>query len=293
MSLTRRRLLMIAASAVALPRLAAASPVATWQGLAFGARAEVALAGFDAAEAAPLFAQVERELARLEAIFSLYRADSSLSRLNREGRLAEPPAELLELLAISASTHARTAGVFDPTVQPLFALYAETPAPGQDRLDVARGLVGFGGVNFGPEAIVFARKGMALTLNGIAQGYATDRIRALLAAAGLRDIVVDIGEVAALGPGPAGDGWPVRLPDGSRHLLRDGAVATSARSGTLVGGRSHIFRPDGQESGPFPATVSVIARSAAIADALSTAMAIMAPAERRATALTDCQVVTT
>lgn len=283
--ITRRRALFIAAAACALPKLAAAAPVARWQGNALGAHAEIRLAGLTYAEAEPTFARVEAELDRLESLFSLYRADSALMRLNANGRLDAPPPDMLELLSLAGSVHDRTGGLFDPTVQPLFALYAtlaiEGRLPSAEELAAAYALVGFDGVAISLDRIALARPGMALTLNGIAQGFVTDRITKLLREAGLRDMLVDIGEIRAIGNRPAAGGWEVRLSDGSRVVLNDRAIASSNRLGTLVNpaaGIGHIFDPRPGEAAPAgPAlTVNVQHASAAVADAYATAATLAA-----------------
>ena len=281
--ITRRRTLLIAAAACALPTLGHAAPMAYWRGHALGAHAEIRLAGLTPREAAPLFVRIEAELDRLEALFSLYRTDSALVRLNRNGRLAAPPPEMLELLALAKSVHHRTEGLFDPTVQPLFTLHARHAAaaslPTGEEVSAARALIGFARVEVSPAAIAFTRPDMALTLNGIAQGFVTDRIAALLRREGLRDMLVDIGEIRALGARPDGDGWHVGLSDGTRLRLRDRSVASSSLAGTMVNPAAHIghiFDPRGATpalSGPMK-TANVLHRSAAVADAFSTASAI-------------------
>ncbi len=114
---TRRRALFIGAvlvagaalpSAMLAPRAFAAKPV-RWSGQALGAHAEIELIGANEAEAKPVLAAVEAEIARLESVFSLYRQDSALSRLNRDGLLNDPPPELLEVLALSRPSTTRPA----------------------------------------------------------------------------------------------------------------------------------------------------------------------------------------
>ena len=131
-------------------------------------------------------------------------------------------------------------------------------------------------MTFDVQAVRFLRPGMAMTLNGIAQGYASDRIAALLRAQGLRDVMVNAGEVMAMGQGPTGPGWAVRLP-GTEIRLRDQAVATSHRMSTRIDpgrGIGHIFDPSGRDRGR-DSFVSVVHDSAAIADAISTASIVM------------------
>ncbi len=297
---TRRRALFIGAvlvagaavpSALVAPRAFAAKPV-RWSGQALGAHAEIGLVGASEAEAKPVLAAVEAEIARLEGIFSLYRQDSALSRLNRDGALTDPPPELLEVLAFSRAVHRQTGGLFDPTVQPLFAFYAQWfTQPHQARLPEAREVapvlarVGMDKVIFDDARIAFARPGMALTLNGIAQGYITDRIAALLKSHGYGNMLLDIGEIQAVGKGLNGAGWQVGIRQGvsgaalaERVTLSDQAVATSMMLGTTFdtqGHAGHILHPKTGLTRDYTPRASVIHSSAAFADAMSTAVVLM------------------
>jgi thiamine biosynthesis lipoprotein len=194
--------------------------------------------------------------------------------------------------------HERSFGLFDPTVQPLFALAARHASlgtlPGSGELDRTRALVGLDRVRWSQEAIRFARPGMALTFNGIAQGYATDRIARLLRRAGLANLMVDIGEIALSGHAPTQRGWPVVLPDGTSRVLSDIALASSAARGTLIDparGVGHLFRPDGATPPDIARAATVFERSAAMADALSTAAALMSAAEARSLAASGVELV--
>ncbi|WP_111430596.1 FAD:protein FMN transferase [Rhodobacteraceae bacterium DSL-40] len=283
--LTRRRALFIAAAATAMPLFGRAGPAAEarWQGAALGAHAEMRIRDLDPAEAAPVFAAVEAELARLERIFSLYKSDSAISTLNATGRLQDPPPELLEVLGLAGAVHAETGGLFDPSVQPLFRLYAEAGAAGrpvmENDLQTIAGVVDFQSVTFDASAVEFTRAGMALTLNGVAQGYVTDRIAALLRREGLSNVLVDIGEIAAVGTAADGQGWPVRIANGGPRLrLSDRAVATSMPLGTRLYASEnigHIFHPSRGWIVPQQRQVSVVAETAALADAVSTAAVLM------------------
>jgi FAD:protein FMN transferase len=296
--IARRRFIRVSAALAAMalvPATLAAAPVRRWSGSALGAHASIELVGADAALANATFAAVEQEIGRLEALFSLYRSDSALSRLNAVGRLDAPEADILRLLALVRSVHAETGGLFDPTVQPLFAAYATHFAGGRtDALPTAEfadGLarVGFDHVVFDEEAVRFSRQGMAMTLNGVAQGYITDRVADLLRARGFDNVLVDIGEIQALGGGRDGNGWKVGLAAGPNDdalattlRLKDRAVATSMMDGTVLdaaGRVGHILHPrKGAVLSAFSA-VSVVAPEAALADALSTAAVLMTPDE--------------
>lgn len=262
--MNRRRFLAISAAALVLPR---PSQAAGWTGTGFGAALSVTLHGADPTRAARTFARIGREIERIEGHFSLYR-DSTLIRLNRDGHLAWPSPDLLDILSVAASVHRATEGVFDPTVQPLW----QAIAGGADRA-AARALIGFARVTAAPAEIRLGR-GQALTLNGIAQGWAADRIAALLRAEGFGAALIDMGEIAALGDAP--QEVPIADPAGrtlATATLVDRALATSSPAGTLVNGESHILGPQGQK--PLWQAVSVSAPSAALADALSTAFCLM------------------
>lgn len=275
--ITRRRFIAISATLATLPALSARAlpPGPTWTGQALGARASIRL---DHPDAAAIARRVTAEIDRLEGILSLYRADSALARLNRDGHLEAPPFELLDCLGIAGAVHAASGGRFDPTVQVLWSTWAEAAATGAApeaaALAAARTVTGWEGVRLAPAAITL-RPGMALTLNGIGQGYVADRIAALLTAEGLGNIFIDTGEFRALGGQPGGGDWPVTLESGPRITLADRALATSAPLGTTfdaAGRLGHILDPltGAPVAGPWR-SVSVSAPDAALADALSTA----------------------
>ncbi|MFD3191489.1 FAD:protein FMN transferase [Sedimentitalea sp. HM32M-2] len=286
-TVTRRRFLTISAAAglcsATATAAAAAAPTAHWTGRALGAQTSMQLAGLTETEARSIFRAVERELARLERVFSLYRTDSQLVQLNRTGVLRAPAPEMLELLSLCDRLYRATGGAFDPSLQPLWMLYARAAtrgsAPTPQERQEARDLVGWRDLRVATDEVRFARPGMALTLNGVAQGYVTDRVAALLTQRGLRDVLIDMGEIAALGRRADGDAWTagVALPDGQlvqRVVLKDRALATSAPEGTLLDeqrGVGHILDPRGQGRTPRHRLVSVSSSSAAVADGLSTA----------------------
>lgn len=271
---SRRRFLAISAAAYALPASAAA-PAARWRGTALGAPASLTIAGMSDSEAAPLFAAVEAEMARLEDIFSLYRPQSEISRLNAAGHLAAPSPELLQVLSLCASLHAATGGAFDPTVQSLW-----------DRQEKA---AGWSSVQVSPVEIRLTGNA-ALTLNGIAQGAVTDRIAALLRSHGLHNVLVGMGEAMALGERSPGAPWQagIAAPDGTllqRLTLSDRALATSAPFAPLYAGQdgaAHILAPDSSHR-LQQKLVSVSAPNAALADGLSTALCLLADAEIQGT----------
>ena len=290
---TRRRFIAIAAAMTATamwPRAgAAAMALHEWRGVALGAAATIRLAHPDEAAARRLLDRCATEIVRLERIFSLYRPDSALCRLNAAGALDLPPFELVELLGRAAAVSAATDGVFDATVQPLWRLYAEhfsaaDADPAGPAVEAVLPLVGWRGVSVDDSRITLARPGMALTLNGIAQGYITDCVVGLLGTAGVENCLVDMGEIRARGRD--GDrSWQVEIETSSGKIasgisisLLNRAMATSGALGfhfDQQGRYNHLFDPSTGTSASPARTVTVIADTAAMADALSTAIALM------------------
>lgn len=261
---TRRRFLVLAACAA---MVAPARPGRwEWRGAALGAEARIVLAGpRDRAEAA--LAAVEAEIARLEALVSLHRRDSQLSRLNREGRLAAPAQDLRGLIARAEGWRAATEGAFDIRLQPLWAARARGLASGADTIAATR-------IAATPGAVALPAGG-ALTLNGIAQGTVADRVAALLAAEGFRPPLIDTGELR-VAPGRAvvlaHAGLSVRAPLP--------AAATSAPDALrFPGGGHHLIDPATGASPGHWRALTVFAPDAETADALSTAFAV-SPRER-------------
>ena len=306
--LKRRRFLCIAASCAALDNVFAANPPAgpapnasVWRGVAMGALASMTLVHPDRAYARALIARCVDEIERLEAIFSLYRPDSALARLNATGELADPPLELVELLSFSVALARSTGGAFDPTVQPLFSLYLDhfarpgAPAAGPSAQAIARTLqrVGFDAIEVGPERVRLRRPGAAITLNGVAQGFVTDRVADLLKSGGLDNVLVNLGEGRAAGRRADGEPWraAVANPDDPLQPLMElslgtapgmlPALATSGGYGTRFGPDPrvhHLLDPATGRSVNHLASVSVAAPRATLADGLSTALAILPPA---------------
>ncbi len=232
------------------------------------------------------------EIERLERIFSLYRPDSEIARLNEAGRLAKPSPELRALIEESQRLGVLSGGAFDISVQPLWRLYEahfwsrteiQTHIAARAR-DVARSLVDFRQIDSSAAAIGFARAGMAITLNSLAQGYITDAIADLLRNEGFESAVVDLGEFRTLGRHPDGRPWRLGIRNGiasgggGRMVeLEDMALAVSGGYGTTFepsGSFHHIFDPRTGASANTLVDVAVIGPSATAADGLATAICV-------------------
>lgn len=302
--MSRRRFIRISAAAAA--GLAVAPPAGTaaaagnatltsWRGLTLGALTSIEIRHPDRARAERALTAAAREAERLAALFTLYHPGSALARLNAAGRLEAPAADLVRLLSEARALGDLTSGTFDVSVQPLWLAYAahflaDTPTasgPPADALRRAADRVDYRAIEIEPASIRLARDGMALTLNGIAPGYLTDRVVELLKNEGFDSVLVDLGEIRASGTRDGREPWRagIRDPLADDRIAREvpllnQALATSAPGGfrfDAAGQFHHIFDP---RTGSCPqryAGVSVVAPTATLADALATASLLMPP----------------
>jgi thiamine biosynthesis lipoprotein len=166
---------------------------------------------------------------------------------------------LVTVLSAALDLARRTDGAFDPTVQPL---WSEGPK--------ALPRVGWQGLEVTGQRIRFSRPGMAVTLNGIAQGYVTDRVADLLRRRGYDHVLVNLGETRALSPRPDGLPWRVAAdPTATPQALTEGALATSEPAASAIvdprtGAAAHSW-----------SRVTVACPTAMVADGLSTALCVL------------------
>jgi FAD:protein FMN transferase len=296
--LTRRRFIAVTAMAAAGVMTAAhgapPAPV-TWRGRAMGAETSITLYPADLRQGRELLAHCRNTIGRLESELSLYQPDSALCRLNHEGALEGAPDALLQVLGIAREIHDLTGGAFDVSVQPLWRLYADhflksdanPEGPAAADISAARARVDANAIEIRGRTIRLKRPHMSLTLNGIAQGYITDQVAGLLRDAGMRHVLLDLGEFRALGPHPDGRPWRIGLRDpGVAWRLMDavplsqGAIATSGGYGTVfdaAGRFHHLFDPETGGPARHYLSLSIQGPDAARADALSTGLSALPP----------------
>ena len=238
----------------------------------------------------------------LEAQLTVYRADSEISQINAAAHLGPMAVEsgLFRLLRLAFDLGFATGGAYDVAAGALSAAWGFTrgprrvPSPAE--LADARGRTGHGLVRLdgGAGTIEFGRPGVVLNLGGIGKGYAIDRAVALV-----RDYWWPTGALIhggrsslyALGspPGQFGGRWEVavrnplepELPLGTLRLRNRGmGTSGDAFQRFESNGRTygHIIDPrTGEPPADAPASVTVLAPTAAEADALSTAFYLLGP----------------
>ena len=244
-------------------------PGFVWRGAALGGEARVSLYGPDREAAQSALEAVAREIDRLENIFSLYRPASELSRLNRDGSLGAPSNDLVAVLRAADDWRNRTQGAFDPTVQPLWQAAAAGGVVTPELLALAGTPV-----EISPERIS-VQSGASLTLNGIAQGRIADRVTDVLIGHGFTDVVIDAGELRL----PGRTRRAVGIPAAKTAVSVAGVAIATSEPKTLVfdakSFRHHLIDPRTGESPRHWLSISVFAPTAEMADALSTAFAVL------------------
>jgi len=237
-----------------------------------------------------MFAAAARQIDLVNRLMSTYREDSDVSRLNRQG-VAEVDERTVAVLRKAEEVSRLSGGAFDVTYAPLRTMWrraaAEDRLPTPEEVQTAVALVGHEKLKLSGRTVRFERAGMEADLGGIAKGYAIDLAAEALRAEGARAGIVDIGGDLRLFGRPAQrQKWriEVRRPPGVEEVIvievGPCAVATSGdyARGFRVEGRwfSHIIDPrTGRPVDDVP-SVTVVAPDAMTADALATALSVMA-----------------
>ena len=238
----------------------------------------------------------------LEDQMTVYRADSEVLRINRQAAERPVPVEsrLFGLFQLAQRLHRETDGALDITSGPVSEIWGFSRRAGRlpSDAEIAAALerVGMDHVVLDPAAssISFGRPGLALNLNSIGKGYALDRMAELLDAANVGDYLLHGGRSSVLARGncPGSDrlGWTIGVrhplrPDVrlAEFHLRDQALGTSGAATQFFHHRGrrygHLLDPRTGWPAAGIHSATVIAQSAAEADALSTAFYVMGPDE--------------
>lgn len=247
----------------------------------------------DPAKAEAAFAAAFDEVRRLIAVFDRRDPASALFALNDAGRLKDAPEELCAVLGESARLGSVTAHAFNPAIAPLLELYErhknDKEAPRFDDRDMAEALALAEPSALRVEGglVSLERKGMRLTLDGIAKGFIADAASRALSEHGLRDHMVNAGgDMRVRGLSAGNRPWSVGIqhPDDrgallAKTALTGGGIATSGnyeQPHNASRTRNHLISHQTGRCSEA-ASVTVKAPSAMQADALATALAVMAP----------------
>jgi len=270
----------------------------TYARMQMGTVVEITVYGGDEGEIEGVVEDAFREIDRLEAIFSSYRDDSDVSRINRragQGKVMVSP-EVIDVTATALEIAEVSGGAFDPTVGILGRVWSfsgekERAIPSREDVESLLPLVDYRQVVIDRDggAVSLERAGMALNLGGVAKGYIVGRAVELLKEGGIaRGIVKAGGDMVVFDR----DKRPFKI--GIQHPRREEMLAgeisftneAAATSGdyerfTIRKGirYHHILDP----STGFPARgtqgVTILSRKPTLADALSTTVFVLGPEE--------------
>jgi len=276
----------IAASSILLPLdLFASLRKVSWSGKSLGSNSSITIYTKDEKYAKKSIKEALEEVNRLENIFSLFRNNSEIVKLNKNGFLNNPQKEFIELLNFAKKISKLSDGYFDVTVQNLWIAYSKFSNNEEllkDELQKRKKLISWKNIQISKERISFKKTGVKITLNALAQGFITDKISTFFKQKGLENVLVNFGEFRSLGRPSENRDWRLSINNTKNIIsLKDLAVSTSASFGTRFNKKyHHLFNPKNSLSANSNESISVVATSAALADALSTTLAIM-PKEKR------------
>lgn len=264
-------------------------PLTSGSELAFGTTVSIKVLHPDQSFALAAIKDALHQVKQVDALMSVYQAHSQVFQLNLHGLVDSPDPHLLRVLAFAQQLSVMTAGAFDMTVQPLWTTFTQARAknslPIAQDIAAAKALVNWRHVEISPQRVRFKKPGMALTLNGLAQGYAVDLALQALTSRGIVHALLDTGEFAAIGNKAQRRPWVLGIGD-PRHS--DAVLAKLALDGRKVATSGdyeiffspdfvhhHIFDPATGDSPTELASVTVVAPTGVLADGLSTAFMVM------------------
>ncbi len=248
----------------------------------------VAQEGMEFAAARAAASAMFHEIDRLEEELSRFRPTSEIWRLSllKAGESTRVDMATWDCLSLAKAVWEETHGAFDITVGPLMKLWRNpdgTPrTPSSEEITNARRRVGGHLFTLDPDGqrVTVQAEGMVFDLGALGKGYALDQAVQVLNDWEVRTALLNAGESTILGVGvpPEAEGWPVELhlEEPRVVMLNEGALSCS---GFAVQG-SHLMNPRTGEPVPVKQKRSyVLAPTAALSDALSTAFMIMEPEE--------------
>lgn len=260
-----------------------------------GSRFDITIVAADSLTAERNIDTVIAEVTRIENLISDWRADSQISRVNKNsgvGPVRVDP-EVFALTERALQFSKITNGAFDISFAAMDRIWkfdgsmTEMPSPEAVRKSVEK--VGYQHIILDKEksTIFLERKGMKIGFGALGEGYAADRCRDMMLARGIKaGIVNGSGDMSTWGKQPDGSPWAIGITNPLRNdtvfavvPLRQSAVVTSGSYEKFVvfnGKRyAHIINP----STGYPATgvssVTVFGPSAEVANGFSTSLMVL------------------
>ena len=240
--------------------------------------------------------EIEAELKKVDAEFSMFNETSTVSKLNR----GEHPAlsgMFLDVYKLAHRVSENTGGAFDITVAPLVNAWGfgfrNEQLPSSHQVDSLLQLVGYRHLELNGQTLRMGRPGMMLDFSAIAKGYGVDVVTRLLKRHGISNFMVEIGgEVTTRGVSPKRLPWRIGVTKPTDDSLQvskeyqtvlnvtDRSMATSGnyRNFYYKDGRKYAHTIDPRNGYPVQHSLlsaTVLAADCATADAYATSFMVM------------------
>ena len=246
---------------------------------------------------------VEKEIEYLDSLLSTGDENSEIFALNQSGSaiLSDVSAYLFER---SCEIYDLSGGAFNPMIYPIVEAWGfpseNYHVLNQDEIDAILPLTDISKVTYDKDThqIQFELDGMAIDFGGIAKGYTSDRIKAILEDYGITSALINLGgNVYVRGLKPNGNQWKIAIQDpyetddyGSDDYQSYDYIGIFNASDCVVitsGGYERYFDENGvryhhilDPSTGVPAnsgliSVSIISDDGTLADGLSTSLFVL------------------
>ena len=242
----------------------------------------------------------ESSLVQTERLLSAWRRDSEIARLNeaQANMIVMLSPQSIEIMDLAKDLAFDTKGTFDVTFAPLFNVWRQAgknkQLPTQAELDEVRRVCGWDQFELHADSAMklFDKRAM-VDLGGVAKGYGIDLAVKAMKEAGVSGGLVNVGgDIRCFGKNTDGRKWRISVQNPFKSgkggslgvlVLDKGAVCTSGNyeRRAVIDGKpySHIVDPRTGWPVDSAPSVTVVATTAAVADAWATALSVLAGSE--------------
>jgi thiamine biosynthesis lipoprotein len=247
-------------------------------------------------EGREVFVAAQDLLDKIESELSLYQPESPLSRLNRDGKIANQYSHLSIMVKASLEALQKTEGAFNVAIEPILRKIRQSwkatgQAPSLAELQRLKPLVDLNQVRVDKDEIRLLRPGMALTFDGIAKGYAVDEVAHFLEESNIHNFLLNFsGNMRWKGSRFDGQAWKIAMWNPARQEIQtlaprpSGAIASSGNEINFYSKNKrwhHLINPKTLMPAHFWQQTTVVGSSAQECDILSTASFVLEEKELR------------
>jgi FAD:protein FMN transferase len=263
-----------------------------------GSELQVTLWTAEQPTAEKAFADAFAEVDRLDAVLSVWKPGSDVLRINAAAGQAPVAVsrDTIDALIAARQVSQWTSGKFDVTFGALADVWKfdhdkDERVPTEREIAARLPLIDYEAVVVDEAAgtVFITRPGTRIHLGGIGKGYAVDRVAGILRRHGFQHFMVQFGGDLYVAGQPGAESWRLGIMDprgAPGHSfaaveLRDATLSTSGdyerffiKSGQRY---HHILDPDAGQPARGCRSVSIVAKTATLADGLSTGVFILGP----------------